>query len=258
VVAFRCTDHFGDHHHYDQGSFMIWRNGLLAVDPPVYRKVRGPQQLTEHHNTLLLDERPQRPVRGQGFVTIEDFQKNLQAGRKMETGDILFSHDAGTWAAVAGQFAQAYDEGLVESCVRQLLFVRPDKVIVVDRLRAEAGKPLPRVQWLLQLPREPSQPERGLVASNGTSWIRCRAILPANGAVPTVSATPVSTQRASFEYRGQTELALVHVLDVGDGTVAGPPPPVAAQQTGQDVHVVLDGSRFVFAGSGEYRVTGGR
>ena len=258
VVAFRCTDHFGDHHHYDQGSFLIWRNGLLAVDPPVYRKVRGPQQLTEHHNTLLLGDRPQRPVRGQWFVTVEDFQKNLQGGRKLETGDILFSHDAGPWAAVAGQFAQAYDEGLLESCVRQLLFVRPDKVIVVDRLRAAAGKPLPRVQWLLQLPREPSQQERGLVASNGKSWIRCRAILPADGAMPTVSATPVNTQRASFEYRGQAELALVHVLDVGDGTVAGPPPAVTAQQTGQDVQVVVDGSTFVFAGTGDYRVTGAR
>ena len=142
--------------------------------------------------------------------------------------------------------------------MRQLLFVRPDKVIVVDRLRAAAGKPLPRVQWLLQLPREPSQQERGLVASNGKSWIRCRAILPADGAMPTISATPVNTQRASFEYRGQAELALVHVLDVGDGTVAGPPPAVAAQQTGQDVQVAVDGSTFVFAGTGDYRVTGGR
>ncbi len=258
VVAFRCTDHFGDHHHYDQGSFFVWRNGPLAVDPPVYRKVGGPQQLTEHHNTLLLDDRPQRPVRGQWFVTIEDFQKNLQAGRKLETGDILFSHDAGTWAAVAGQFAPAYNEGLLESCVRQLLFVRPDKVIIVDRLRAGAGKPLPRVQWLLQLPREPSPQDRGLVASNGNSWIRCRAILPADGAMPTLSATPVNTQRASFEYPGQTELALVHALDVGDGTVAGPSSAVAARQTGQDVRVVVDDSTFVFAGSEDYRVTCGR
>jgi hypothetical protein len=258
VVAFRCTDHFGDHHHYDQGSFFVWRNGPLAVDPPVYRKVGGPQQLTEHHNTLLLGDRPQRPVRGQWFVTVEDFQKNLHGGRKLETGDILFSEDAGAWAAVAGQFAQAYDEDLLESCVRQLLFVRPDKVIVVDRLRAGVGKPLPCVQWLLQLPREPSRQERALVASNGTSWIRCRAVVPADGALPTVSATPVNTQRASFEYRGQAELALVHVLDVGDGTVAGPPPAVTAQQAGQDILVAVDGSTFVFAGTGDYRVTGDR
>ena len=75
IVAFRCTNHFGDHHHYDQGSFLIWHNGLLAVDPPVYRKVRGPQQLTENHNTLLVGGRPQRPVRGQWFTTVEEFQK---------------------------------------------------------------------------------------------------------------------------------------------------------------------------------------
>jgi hypothetical protein len=258
VVAFRCTDHFGDHHHYDQGSFVIWRNGLLAVDPPVYRKVRGPQQSTEHHNTLLIGGRSQRPVRGQWFVTVEDFQKNLQGGRKLKTGDILFSHDAGPWAAVAGQFAQAYDESLLESCVRQLLFVRPDKVLVVDRLRAPAGKELPAVQWLLQLPREPSQQDRALVASNGTSWIRCRAILPADGAAPTISATPVNTHCASFEYRGQAELALVHVLDVGDGAATGPAPPVVARQTGQDVQVTVAGLSFVFAGAGEYRVTCGR
>lgn len=52
IVTLRSTDHFGDHHHHDQGSFVIYRNGLLAVDPPVYRKVRGPQQPTEVHNTL--------------------------------------------------------------------------------------------------------------------------------------------------------------------------------------------------------------
>ena len=64
IVTLRATDHFGDHHHYDQGSFIIYRNGLLAVDPPVYRKVRGPQQPTEVHNTLLLGGQGQRPARG--------------------------------------------------------------------------------------------------------------------------------------------------------------------------------------------------
>jgi hypothetical protein len=254
VVAFRCSDHFGDHHHYDQGSFCIWRNGLLAVDPPVYNKIRGPQQLTEHHNTLLVDGRPQRPARGQWFVTVEDFQENLQGGRKLETGDILFSHDAGPWAAVAGQFAQAYDESLLQGCVRQLLFIRPDKVIVVDQLRLAAGQKSVPVQWLLQLPREPSQQERALVASNGKSWIRCRAILPADGTPPTISATPVKTWQASFTYQAQGELTLMHILEVGDGTTAGPPAPVAAWQTGQDVQATVDGATFVFAGTGEFRV----
>jgi hypothetical protein len=254
VVGFRCTDHFGDHHHYDQGSFLIYRNGLLAVDPPVYRKIRGPQQLTENHNTLLVGGQPQRPARGQWFKTVEDFQTNLNAGRKLETGDILFTRDAGPWAAAAGQFAQAYDCAAMASCVRQLLFVRPDKVVVVDRLHAVPGKELPEVQWLLQLPGPPKEEDGGVAASNGKSWLRCRALLPGE-ATPAVSATPVNTHRVSFTYPGKADVALVHVLEVGDGATAGPPARIAAGRAGQDVRVTVDGRTFVLAGAPQYAVT---
>ncbi len=254
VVAFTATDHFGDHHHYDQGSFIIYRNGLLAVDPPVYRQVRGPQQKTEHHNTLLLGGQAQRPARGQWFKTVEEFQKNLKGGRRLETGDILFSHDAGPWAAVVGQFAQAYECDALQSCVRQLLFVRPDTVVVVDRLRAVPGKELPEVQWLLQLPAVPKLESEALVASNGRSWLRCRAVLP-GGAKPDIAATPVNTHRASFAYQGKAAMALVHVLEVGDEKAVRAPAKVAATESGGDVKVTLGGKAYVFGGEGEYRVS---
>jgi hypothetical protein len=257
IVAFRCTDHFGDHHHYDQGSFIIYRNGLLAVDPPVYRTVRGPQQKTEHHHTRLLGGQAQRPARGQWFRSVEEFQKNLQGGRRLETGDILFSQDAGPWAAVAGQFAQAYDAEVVESCVRQLLFIRPDKVVVVDRLRAAAGKELPEVQWLLQLPSPPTQDGKALRASNGKSWLRCRAVLP-GGVDPVIAATPVKTHRASFSYPGQAEIALVHVLEVGDETDAGPPAQVTAVQAGREIRVTIAGQTYTFAAEPQFAVSAGR
>lgn len=253
IVAFRCTDHFGDHHHYDQGSFLIYRQGLLAVDPPVYRKVRGPQQLTEYHNTLLIGGQPQRPVRGQWFKTVEEFQKNLQGGRRLETGDILFFKDAGPWAAVSGQFAQAYDPGIIQSCIRQLLFIRPDTVVVVDRLQAPPGKDLPDVKWLLQLPTQPRHEGASVVASNGKSWLRCRGILP-GGATPEVSATPVHTQRATLSYPGNAAAILVHVLEVGDGATPGAAAPVAATQTGQAVEVAVAGVPFVFSGDPEFGV----
>jgi len=259
VVAFRCTDHFGDHHHYDQGGFMIYRRGLLAVDPPVYRKVRGPQQQTEYHNTLLIGGQAQRPVRGQWFKTVEEFQANLGGGRKLETGDILFAQDAGPWAAAAGQFAQAYGCEAMESCVRQLLFVRPDKVVIVDRLRAAAGKELPEVQWLLQLPASPTEEREGVVASNGKSWLRCRPMLSGEAA-PVISATPVNTHRVSFTYPGKAEVVLVHLLEVGDGTTAGPPVRAAAVQAGREIKVSIhgvDGRTFVFAGEPQYTVTSG-
>jgi hypothetical protein len=264
IVAFRCTDHFGDHHHCDQGSFLIYRKGLLAVDPPVYRTVRGPQQKTEHHNTLLIGGQPQRPVRGQWFKTVEEFQKNLQGGRRLETGDILFHHDAGPWAAVAGQFAQAYECEALQSCVRQLLFIRPDKVVVVDWLRAVPGRKLPEVQWLLQLPAEPKREGGGSVGDSpifavrklgqSPSWLRCRATLP-GAAEPAVSATPVGTRRVCFTYPGKAEVVLVHVLEVGDGATAGPPAPVRASQVGRAIKVIAGRQTFVFAGDSQYSVS---
>ena len=128
-------------------------------------------------------------------MTVEDFQKNLQAGRKLETGDILFHCDAGSWAAVAGQFAQAYDVDALRSCVRQLLFIRPDQVVVVDRLAAVPEQRLPDVQWLLQLP--PQAKAEGRIAL-GTTGRAGSAVSPSCRATPPPSRTRRrSTRRGS-------------------------------------------------------------
>jgi hypothetical protein len=255
IVALSCTDHFGDHHHYDQGGLVIYRNGLLAVDPPVYRRIRGPQQRTENHNTLLLGGRPQRPVRGQWFVTVEDFRKNLKSGRELETGDFLFHAEADGWAAAACQFAQAYDPEQVESCVRQLLLVRPDTVLVVDHLAGPAGRSLPEVQWLLHLPAAPTLAGAGLWASHGKSWLRCRPLLP-GGRAPTVAATDVKTHRASYAYDGGRTLTLVHLLEVGDGAEpdrsAGE---IEVEQTDDAVVAAIGGRSFTFASRPPFHVT---
>jgi hypothetical protein len=245
IVAFTATDHFGDHHHYDQGSFVIYRRGLLAVDPPVYRRIRGPQQRTEHHNTLLLGGQPQRPVRGQWFNTLEAFRANLGGGRQLETGDILFHAEAGGWAAVAGQFAQAYSAAAVQSCVRQLLFVRPDTVVVADQLAAPEGKELPEVEWLLQLPQAPAVEDDALWAASDQSWIRCRPLMP-GGSAPVVTATPVKTHRASFSYPGKASLVLVHLLEVGDGKKPGKPAAATVEQRDDGIEVRLDSMVFLF------------
>lgn len=239
VVSFGCKDHYGDHHHYDQGGFMIYRNGLLAVDPPVYRKVAGPQQPTAVHNTLLINGQNQRKCRGQWFRTLEEFEENRTGGNKLETGDILFYKEGGAWAAVAGQFAQAYPEDLVESCVRQFLFVRPDKVIIVDHLVAPQGKTLPDVQWLLQLPQEPEVHERQVSASNGESWLLCNSFPTKDTELqsepkPIITATDVNTYRVSYSYDyGEQDLTLIHLIELGDGAVS-PGLPEAAVSIGKD------------------------
>ncbi|MFO8012148.1 MAG: heparinase II/III family protein, partial [Phycisphaerae bacterium] len=274
VVAFTCSDHFGDHHHYDQGSFIVYRHGLLAVDPPVYRKIRGPQQRTENHSTLLIDGKPQRPCRGQWFTTVEAFKQNLEGGRRLECGDILFHRDAGPWAAVAGRFGQAYDAPRLARLVRQFLFVRPGTVVVVDRLRAAEGAAVPPVTWLLQVPAEPETDGLTVTATNGASWIRCRPVHP-SAAPPKVEATPVRTHRVAYAYpggeadgpgeasadrpgdgAGAATRPLVHVVEVGDGDpAASAPAPVSVRKDdGGVVSVTVGGRTFTFAGPPDYAV----
>ena len=246
IVTLRCTDHYGDHHHYDQGSFIIYRHGLLAVDPPVYPRIRGPQQPTDCHNTLLLGGVGQRACRGQWFRTVEDFQRNLNAGQMLETGDMPFYKESGTWAAAAAQFAQAYDPQVVQSCVRQLLFLRPDKVLVVDQLSAPAGKTLPEVQWLLQCPAAPKHQQHSVWTSNGRSWLRCTPVYP-GGKPPTVEPTEVGTHRVSYTYRGADSLVLVHLLEVGDGQQPSQSATIELRVLPQSVQAVLAGKHFRFA-----------
>jgi hypothetical protein len=112
---------------------------------------------------------------------------------------------------------------------------------------------LPEVQWLLQLPQAPKVQGGSVLASNGKSWLRCQAVLPA-GAAPVVDATPVNTHRVSFAYPGQDKMVLVHVLDVGDGPTAGPPPKLSAVQTARGIEATVNGQTFLFSGEPSYEV----
>ena len=263
VVAFRCTDHYGGHNHYDQGSFVIYRNGLLALDAGRYRSPGGSQQKTDAHNTFLLGGQGQRRVRGQWFKTVAEFKENLAGGRRLETGDILFYKDTPAWTASAGQFAQAYPAEVVKGCVRQLLFIRPVTVVVVDHLEAPAGKVLPEVQWLLHLPAQPEVGGGYVAVSNGPSWLRCRSVWPGHAAPkvePSLSTLvdrqkAIQAHRATFTYQGQERLTLVHLLEVGDGEVPTEVPRVKVNVTARAVEIPLAGQTFTFAAEPTFSVT---
>lgn len=258
MVALRCTDHYGDHNHYDQGSFIIYNQGMLAVDPPVYRKVAGPQQPTAVHNTLLIGGKNQRRCRGQWFRTLEIYEENRTGGPVLETGDILFHTEQGRWAAVAGQFAQAYDSTVVESVVRQLLFVRPGIVVVVDHLKAPDGKTLPEVSWLLQAPSEPDIDPVGHTAliSNDKSMLLVEPLnVDADAGAPVVTGTEVNSWTVSYNYPGDSdEMLLVHVLGVGDDSGGEK---VSAVSRGPDfIDIRLEGGSWRFNLRPPYEVAG--
>jgi hypothetical protein len=155
---------------------------------------------------------------------------------------------------VAGQYGQAYDCPELATCVRQLLFVRPGTVVIVDRLTAKPRKEVPEIQWLLQLPSIPRDVPGGVTADNGKAWIRCRDVLPAGFSKKETSETPVGTHRVTFTYAGKSEVVLAHVLDVGDGMELRGAEPAQAHASGRGLDVTLGGVTYTFAVEAPYGV----
>ncbi|MCE5273345.1 dockerin type I domain-containing protein [bacterium] len=262
LVGFGVKDHYGDHNHYDQGGFTLYRNGFLVADPTVYNEVNGPQQPADVHSTLILYKPgstfpiKQREPHGQNFGSLDNFKANLDAGQMLNTGDFLFSAEGGGWAAAAGQYAQAYQSGVVKSCVRQILFLRPSTLLVVDQLQAAAAGSLSGIDWLLQLAAQPNVNGSGLFCANAASWLRCRTLYP-DTVAPAVQATSVGTWRASYHFTAGDNTVLVHCLETGDGAVAPDSLPGIVLSLGAD-SLRIETADWVFslARSGTFGVSG--
>jgi hypothetical protein len=260
----RCTDCYTGHNHWDQGSFVIYRKGLLALDAGFYKKAHGPQKKTGNHNTLLFGGEGQRQVRPRYNTSVESYLRDLKPGpRSFETGNVLFHEDRPGWAAVAGEFGQAYDPAVVGRVVRQLLYVRPGTVAVVDHIGGAGGKPLPEISWLLHLPSEPKAASGSLSAGNGKAWIRCRRLLP-GGADPQLKPGPstqvsakgkIPTWEVCYKYPGRPSLTLVHLLEVGDGAAPTAASPAKAEVTPEGLVLTLAGAKFLFSARAPYGIS---
>jgi Heparinase II/III-like protein len=264
ILGFRCNDAYTGHNHMDQGSFVIYRKGLLALDAGYYKKAGGSQRQTRNHNTLLFGGKGQRYVRPRSNASLESYLRGLKPGkRSFETGNILFHKEAKAWTAVAGEFGQAYDPAVVGKVVRQVLFLRPRTVAVVDHLTAPAGKNLPEVSWLLHLPSEPQINAGTLVTDNGKAWLRCRALLPAKvkpkvkGGATTLIAPKKKqpTWCATYKYPGKASMVLLHLIEVGDGTTPARQVRAAVKSVAEGLELKLGSSTYLFASRAPYSVS---
>ncbi len=259
IVSFGVKDHYGDHNHYCQGQFTIYRNGLLATDPLVYQHVNGPQQPADVHSTLVIGGNKQEERHGQSHGSLSSFMSNLDLGQRLNTGDFLFHEEGGDWVAASGQYAQAYAPGVVESCVRQLLFIRPATVVVMDWLTAPEGESLGTVDWLLQLAAEPTIDPRRVWATNDSSAISCLSLSPDQEINITVQETSVNTWRTKFSYEAGNTLQVAHILTMGEGIT---PPGVWNEMNltggGDSYELELGNWTYTFSGSGNFAVTARR
>ncbi len=186
-VSFSCGDYGGWHNHHDWNTFTIFRGGELAVDTPGCYYIgphrSNYQMRTIAHNGILVRNpkekfwigRYGKPVPNDGghrFVSLSYSPPNDRTGgphaaltidRRIRFRDefnmgklVAFEPDE-SFDYVAGDATRAYTypwSGIgdnpsrrVEEAVRQIVFLKPDWIIIFDRVEATRAEYLKT--WLL-------------------------------------------------------------------------------------------------------------
>jgi len=129
-ASFISTDRIWGHQHFDQNSFVVYKNGWQAADGATYSH-SGIVQETSTHNVILVDGSGQRSGEG--------------------TGDVLKFKATNEYTYVVGDATDAYNSGAVRRLnvfQREFVHVLPDFVVVFDRITpVSAGS---EIKYVLQ------------------------------------------------------------------------------------------------------------
>ncbi|MDD4816690.1 MAG: heparinase II/III family protein [Victivallaceae bacterium] len=187
-ALFRSGSENTNHQHYDENSFVIFRNGFLALDTgdrmrALHHIYYYPQTIA--HNTVLIDM-PNEPMpphwehwtadeRPQIMDGLEYFcdggQNRLLGGRCR----IFRTSPDFTW--VSGDATACYSAQKCELAQREFVFIPPSVFLVGDRVRAT--RPEYSRRWLLHTQNEPVKTGAFYTADNGSGGrLVWRTLLP--------------------------------------------------------------------------------
>lgn len=197
-VSFQCGDHFEYHQHLDQNSFTIFKGDDLAVDSGVYNWANSGHannyyaRTIAHNSILVFDPAEQfswEEMRG-GYEGANDggqrawkFSKKDKASwcaqsveywkeykHLYDTGDIVCYEDTRDYTYMLGDATNAYRPDKVTNFTRQLLFIRPNHILVFDRV-SSANSTFAK-KWLLHCENEPQSPAGEKLISDGEYELR--------------------------------------------------------------------------------------
>ncbi len=192
-ITLSCGDWFSPHQHDEVGSIQVFRGAPLVVNTGYFDGVDSPHwvdwyaQHSVHASTLSVfqpgeifpndrmlpnvNDGGQRPTLGTtGRTTLESYRANLTAGAQYDTGGITAFesgrlHDYAACDATRAYNSTAYalpgHTAKVSEVTRQVVFLRPQIIVVFDRVDATDPTYVKHVQWQsLQIP-----------VFHGSSWV---------------------------------------------------------------------------------------
>jgi hypothetical protein len=285
-LFFRCGDRFTAHQHLDVGHFLIYKHAELAGDGGQYTDFGGSHDVNYHlrtvaHSTMLvLDPAETWPRIRAGDVTgndggqrhnwkhhngaVGDSADWLSQRDLMETGRMLAYEDRDRYVYMAGDATRAYSPAKMGLFTRQIVYLRPDTVVMFDRVRSTKAEF--KKTWLLQAMKKPEGAAPNLVVTHGKGRLFVQTLLPENPQV-TLNAgaglysyggrsyPPPAEKGAAPECRIEIspprpaeEDLFLHVLTAAEASTPSAPP-ASVKREGDDVIATVNGARVWFRAS---------
>jgi hypothetical protein len=195
-LRFECGDWWNQHQHFEAGNFEIFRREPLATESGEYTDWDSPHALnwlirTVAHNCILVyqpDETFRNVRNRQGLPCANDggqandvfYVATLDQWKarreQFARGRIMAYRDRPEFMYVAGDCTKAYAQSKVSLCLRQIVFLRPHTIVILDRV--VSTRPEYEKTWLLHCRNEPEIADRGITISNGAGRLYVQGLLP--------------------------------------------------------------------------------
>jgi len=232
-AMFYSGNYYFGHQHYDQNSFMIFKNAPLAIDNGIYN-VGSPnyKTATRFHNTIL--------VGSPGTDTASDDGSAGQTGASpmyyisdpetsnSDKGDILLFENDPSFTYTVGDASKAYNTNRLTTYIRKFLYIKPDCFIILDRLVVPSTT-YP-IRWLLQSDNAPVISGSEITITNGTGRLFSKTLLPNSVGISVNAVFSGMAQYGGGNYRieevpivNKSEEYFLHALWVTDSVVAAMP-----------------------------------
>ncbi len=245
-VTFRASGRGApDHQHADAGHFELVRGAdALAADPMDYGS-----WATKGKNTMLFDDG--------GAVSL--YPPNQGAWGSNDTVHVVHFADLGGAVVAQADFAGAYadnqDRNSVSLARREVVYLRPDVLVVNDRAAMPKAKSTDAYTFALHTTESPTVDGARLVADVGASRLTSRSLVPeaperrvvtepdGPSDSPWVTNKPFGDSfRAEETQRGGTSAAFVHVLTATASGALGAQAASAIDGVARVVRVAPDGA----------------
>jgi hypothetical protein len=174
-ASFLSADRIESHQHYDQNSYVIYKEGWQAPDASTYSHT-GIIQATDTHNSILVDGRGQRYGAGTGDITKYEL-----------TNEYSYAVGDASDAYYGGQYGRK-DQGdppLITHFEREFVHVLPDFILVFDRITPVSASS--EIKYLVHSRYQPSVQGAMVTSSQGGGKLFHKTLLPENANLNVVS-----------------------------------------------------------------------